>query len=165
MKIHIIGCSGSGKTTLARALSEKYQIPRFDLDDVYWDRNSSGYGVKTDEQTREKELNEILKNPDRIVEGVYYAWCEKCFETADTIYLLKIPRRVCVKRIWKRYKRRKRGEEGGKISSHASVRALVKWTKKFQKTNLPEIEAVLEKYAEKTVVLYGKKDVEKIING
>ena len=31
MKIHIIGCSGSGKTYLANALSEKYNIPHFDL--------------------------------------------------------------------------------------------------------------------------------------
>lgn len=43
MKIHIIGCSGSGKTYL---LSEKYNIPHYDLDDIQWDNNSDGYGVK-----------------------------------------------------------------------------------------------------------------------
>lgn len=42
MKIHIIGCSGSGKTYL---LSEKYNIPHYDLDDIQWDNNSDGYGV------------------------------------------------------------------------------------------------------------------------
>lgn len=45
MKIHIIGCSGSGKTYLAKALSEKYNIPHYDLDDIQWDNNSDGYGV------------------------------------------------------------------------------------------------------------------------
>ena len=34
MKIHIIGCSGSGKTYLAKSLSEKYNVPHFDLDDI-----------------------------------------------------------------------------------------------------------------------------------
>lgn len=42
MKIHIIGCSGSGKTYLAKALSEKYTIPHFDLDDIQWDNNAAG---------------------------------------------------------------------------------------------------------------------------
>ena len=37
MKIHIIGCSGSGKTYLANALSKKYNISHFDLDDIQWD--------------------------------------------------------------------------------------------------------------------------------
>ena len=34
MKIHIIGCSGSGKTYLANALSKKYNISHFDLDEM-----------------------------------------------------------------------------------------------------------------------------------
>ena len=46
MKIHIIGCSGSGKTYLAKALSNKYDIPHFDLDDVQWDNRADSYGVK-----------------------------------------------------------------------------------------------------------------------
>ena len=44
MKIHIIGCSGSGKTYLANALSKKYNISHFDLDDIQWDNNAKGYG-------------------------------------------------------------------------------------------------------------------------
>ena len=44
MKIHIIGCSGSGKTYLANALSKKYNISHFDLDDIQWDNNAKEYG-------------------------------------------------------------------------------------------------------------------------
>ena len=44
MKIHIIGCSDSGKTYLANALSKKYNISHFDLDDIQWDNNAKGYG-------------------------------------------------------------------------------------------------------------------------
>ena len=46
MKIHIIGCSGSGKTYLANALSKKYNISHFDLDDIQWDNNAKEYGKK-----------------------------------------------------------------------------------------------------------------------
>ena len=46
MKIHIIGCSGSGKTYLANALSKKYHISHFDLDDIQWNNNAKEYGEK-----------------------------------------------------------------------------------------------------------------------
>lgn len=52
MKMHIIGCSGSGKTYLAKALSEKYKNPHFDLDNIQWDNNSGGYGVKMPAEKR-----------------------------------------------------------------------------------------------------------------
>lgn len=49
MKIHIIGCSGSGKTYLANALSKKYNISHFDLDDKWAmldRRTNSSYGSR-----------------------------------------------------------------------------------------------------------------------
>ena len=52
MKIHIIGCSGSGKTYLANALSKKYNISHFDLDDIQWDNNAKEYAK------RERLMNE-----------------------------------------------------------------------------------------------------------
>ena len=58
MKIHIIGCSGSDKTYLAKALSEKYNVPHFDLDDIQWNNNADGYGVKMPIEKRTSLLNE-----------------------------------------------------------------------------------------------------------
>ena len=53
MKIHIIGCSGSGKTYLANALSKKYNISHFDLDDIQWDNNAKIWQKRTlDERKR-----------------------------------------------------------------------------------------------------------------
>lgn len=75
MKIHIIGCSGSGKTYLANALSKKYSISHFDLDDIQWDNNAKEYGKKRTLDERKALLQEILYNNDEwIIEGVYYAW-------------------------------------------------------------------------------------------
>ena len=91
LKIHIIGGSGSGKTYLAKALSAEYGIPRHDLDDLQWD-NARGYGSKRPREERRQLLDEILKEPDWIIEGVYYTWCRQCFEDADRIYLLSVPR-------------------------------------------------------------------------
>lgn len=73
MKIHIVGCSGSGKTYFAKALSKKYNIPHFDLDDIQWDNTADSYGVKMTIEKRNALLQEMLSNDDWIIEGVYYA--------------------------------------------------------------------------------------------
>lgn len=78
MKIHIIGCSGSGKTYLANALSKKYNISHFDLDNIQWDNNAKEYGKKRTLDERKASLQEILYNNDEwIIEGVYYALYKK----------------------------------------------------------------------------------------
>lgn len=64
MKIHIIGCSGSGKTYLANALSKKYTIPHFDLDDIQWDNNAKEYDNKVIWLSRKKDVEEIIKAAD-----------------------------------------------------------------------------------------------------
>ena len=77
MKIHIIGCSGRGKTYLAKKLSNKYNIPHYDLDDIYWDNSSQEYGIKTSAEKRDKLLQNILEKDDWIIEGIYYKWLEQ----------------------------------------------------------------------------------------
>ena len=165
MKIHIIGCSGSGKTYLAGALSEKYNIPHFDLDDIQWDNNADGYGVKMPVEKRTALLNDILKNDSWIIEGVYYAWVGKCFEDADQIYVLDIPKRVYKYRIIKRTIKRKLGLEKGKRETLKSVYNLLKWTDTFKNKNMVEIRKILTKYPSKTVWLKSKRDVENILKG
>lgn len=161
MKIHIIGCSGSGKTYLAKALSGKYNIPHYDLDDIQWDNTADCYGVKMPVEKRTELLNDILKNDSWITEGVYYAWVEKCFEDADKIYVLDIPKRVYKYRIIKRTIKRKLGLEKGKIETLKSVYNLLKWTDTFKNKNMVEIKKILSAYPEKTVWLHSSKDVQK----
>ena len=164
MKIHIIGCSGSGKTYLAKALSEKYNTPHFDLDDIQWDNNAGGYGVKMPLEKRTELLNDILKNESWIIEGVYYAWVGKCFEDADKIYVLDMPKRVYKYRIIKRTIKRKLGLEKGKRETLKSVYNLLKWTDTFQNKNMVEIKKILSADPEKTVWLHNSKEVQKVIN-
>ena len=164
MKIHIIGCSGSGKTYLAKALSDKYNMPHFDLDDIQWDNSADGYGVKMPIEKRAELLNNILKNDNWIIEGVYYAWVGKCFEDADKIYVLDVPKRVYTYRIIKRALKRKLGFEKGKKETLKSVYNLLKWTNVFQNKNMVEIKEILNRYSDKTVWINNSKDVQKIVN-
>jgi adenylate kinase family enzyme len=161
MKIHIIGCSGSGKTYLAKALSEKYNIPHYDLDDIQWDNNSDGYGVKMPIGKRTELLNDILKNDSWIIEGVYYAWVDDCFRYADKVYVLDMPKRIYTYRIIKRTIKRKLGFEKGKKETLKSVYNLLKWTNTFQSKSMVEIKKIPSAYPEKTVWLHSSKDVQK----
>ncbi|MBE6738915.1 MAG: DNA topology modulation protein FlaR [Ruminococcaceae bacterium] len=165
MKIHIIGCSGSGKTYLAKALSEKYNITHFDLDDIQWDNTADGYGVKMPIEKRTELLNKILENDSWIIEGVYYAWVGDCFRDADKIYVLDISKRVYTYRIIKRAIKRKLGLEKGKKETLKSVYNLLKWTDTFQNKSMPEIRKILAEYPSKTVWLRNKRDVANILKG
>ena len=159
MKIHIIGCSGSGKTYLAKQLSEKLDIPRFDLDYIQWDNSIGGYGIKMPLEKRDRLLCDILQNDNWIIEGVYYSWVEKSFEDADRIYVLDMPKYLYKFRIIKRSLKRKLGFEKGKKETLKSVVDLIKWTDTFQDKNMPEIQKILEKYSDKVVWLKSKEDV------
>ena len=151
MKIHIIGGPGSGKTFLAEKLSKQLGIPHYDLDDLQWDNASNDYGKKRDPQERAAMLDKILKEDDWTIEGVYYAWCGKCFEDADKIYLLNVPRRTYRYRIIRRFIRRKLGVEKGKKETLKSLSALLKWADKFQRENLVEIKKILKNYPDKVI--------------
>ena len=164
MKIHIIGCSGSGKTYLANALSKKYNISHFDLDDIQWDNNAKEYGKKRTLDERKALLQEILYNNDEwIIEGVYYAWVHQCFDEADKIYVLDMPGYLYKSRIIMRSIKRKLGIQKGKRETLKSVYNLLKWTETFQNKNLKEIRSILDRYDDKVIWLSRKKDVEKII--
>lgn len=163
MKIHIIGCSGSGKTYLANALSEKYNIPHFDLDDIQWDNTAREYGKKRPLDKRKALLQEVLSNDAWIIEGVYYSWVQQSFDEADKIYVLDMPRYLYKSRIMIRSVKRKLGILKGKKETLKSVWNLLKWTETFQNKNMKEIKRILDRYGDKVIWLSSKKDVEKII--
>ena len=163
MKIHIIGCSGSGKTYLAKALSKKYNIPHFDLDDIQWDNESNGYGKKMPVEKRNCLLQQILANNSWIIEGVYYAWVLESFEKADIIYVLDIPKYIYKYRIIIRFLKRKLGIEKGKKETLKSLYNLLKWTDSFQNRNLKEIKEIFQKYENKVIWLSSVREIVRII--
>ena len=163
MKIHIIGCSGMGKTYLAKKLSNKYNIPHYDLDNIYWDNSSEKYGIKTEIEKRDKLLQNILEKDALIVEGIYYKWLEQSFKDADIIYILDLPKYIYKFRIIKRFIKRKLKLEISKKETLKSLLDLLKWTDKFQNEDMKEIIKILEKYKEKVHFIKSKKEIKEIL--
>ena len=163
MKIRIIGCSGSGKTYFAKKLSEKYNIPNFDLDDIQWDNSQNSYGVKMPVEKRDQMLYDILQQSNWIIDGVYYAWVQKSFEEADMIYVLDMPKYLYKFRIIKRFIKRKIGLEKGKKETLKSIYNLLKWTDTFQNTNMKEIIGILETHKDKVVIIKKKAEIDRIL--
>ena len=152
VKIHIIGGPGCGKSYLADKLSKQLGIPHYDLDELQWDRRAETYGVKRDPGERDALLEEILRRDDWIIEGVYYAWCARCFEEADRIYVLSVPRALYRRRILRRFLRRKLGLEKGKKETLRSLAALLKWADKYQREDMSRIREILAHYPGKVTL-------------
>lgn len=163
MKIYIIGCSGTGKTYLAKKLSNKYNIPHYDLDNIYWDNSSQKYGIKTEIEKRDKLLQDILEEDSWIIEGIYYKWLEQSFKDADIIYVLDLSKYIYKFRIIKRFIKRKLRLEAGKKETLKSLLNLLKWTDKFQNENMKEIIKIFEKYKEKVHFIKNKNEIKKIL--
>ncbi|MDC7955139.1 AAA family ATPase [Fusobacterium simiae] len=163
MKIHIIGCSGTGKTFFAKKLSEKYNIPHYDLDDIYWDNSSQEYGIKTSVEKRDKLLQKILEKNNWIIEGIYYKWLEQSFKNANIIYILDLPKYIYKFRIIKRFIKRKLKLETGKKETLKSLLDLLRWTDKFKSENMKEIIKIIERYKEKVYFIKNKNDLQKIL--
>ena len=152
MKIHIIGCSGTGKTYLAERLSNKYNIPHYDLDNIYWDNSFQKYGIKIEIEKRDKLLQDILEEDSWIIEGIYYKWLEQSFKNADIIYILDLPKYIYKFRIIKRFIKRKLKLETSKKETLKSLLELLKWTDKFQNENMKEIIKILENIKKKSIL-------------
>lgn len=163
MKIHIIGVSGSGKTYLADTLCTILNIPRYDLDDIFWSNNSNGYGVKSDKNERTQKLNAILRQDNWIIEGVYYAWLQPSFDDANAIVILDIPLKICRRRVVFRFIKKKLGFEKGKHETIDSLKKLLKWMSKYIMEDLPLIKELLRPFNDKVIIIKNNEDFQKLL--
>ncbi|MDD6795857.1 MAG: DNA topology modulation protein FlaR [Clostridiaceae bacterium] len=160
MKIHIIGGSGTGKSYIANKISEKYNIPHTDLDDIFWDNSSDSYGTKAPLDERLKKLNKILdENDNWVIEGVYYEWLKDSFNAADLIFVLDISPITFNRRIVLRFIKRKLGIQKGKKETFNSLKNLLKWTNNYSKYELPKILNFLKPYNEKVILIDNGKEI------
>lgn len=163
IRIHIIGGSGSGKSYISEQISNKFNIPHFDLDNIFWDNNAVEYGVKTPEAERDNKLKKIVEQPSWIIEGVYFKWVELSFEMADKIFVLNTPLSMQEERIWSRYEKRKLGEvSSAKKETLQTVKDLINWNKNYNLNYIPNFIRDNE-YKSKIIQLESSEDIFKYL--
>jgi adenylate kinase family enzyme len=85
-RVYVCGGPGAGKTTFAGQLSERTGLPIHHLDDIA--RVGGGRGPETTDSERAAAVDEILKEPAWIVEGVHLGWTQPLIEAADRVVWL-----------------------------------------------------------------------------
>jgi len=100
MKICVCGSPWSGKSTLTNKLSKKHNIDVYHLDELFIDDN---WNKKTIEERTAIQKEILDSNTDRIIDWNYWDTMRDRIDVCDIIYILNIPRLVCIYRIIKRY--------------------------------------------------------------
>lgn len=164
-RIHIIGGAGSGKTYLAEILSKRFNIPHYDLDELFWENSKASFNKKRVAQERDAMLVTIVHKESWVIEGVYYGWLEASFINADLIILLRIRPLIRQIRIIRRFIGRKTTVTPlKKKETFKSLLDLIKWNHTFDKRQMPEIMELIAAYSNKCVIIYNKSELRQFLS-
>lgn len=162
MKLDIIGSVASGKSTLAREISEKYQIPFYEKDNIVWNRTPDGDKKRTPEE-RDRIFKEIIEGDNWIVEGSPRKCLRESFAYCDYIILLDISTCTRLFRVLRRWIRQKTGKE--KYNTKPTIKFLyynIKWVFEFN-AERKKITELLSKYGIKYITFHNSEQAMKFI--
>lgn len=167
LRIAVIGYSGSGKSTLADALGKRYKMPVLHLDSVHF---LPGWQEREDTEKRQIVAGFMRENNDWVIDGNYRRLLyDERTEQADMIVELLFNRFVCLRRVWKRYRKYKgkTRPDMGEGCPEKLDREFVTWVLKDGRTKNKKrhYKAVRERYSEKTVVLKNQRDIDSFLRG
>jgi adenylate kinase family enzyme len=145
-RIHILGGPGSGKSWIAAKLAARLGVPAHDLDDLFWERAASRYGVRADPAERDRRLTAIVAGDGWIIEGVYYQWLAPSFAAADCIVALTPPIWLRHGRVLRRFISRKLGRAPSKRESLADLWRLLRWSHGYDANQLVRARQLLAQH-------------------
>lgn len=160
MKILILGPSACGKTTLAKKIENKYNIPRIEIDDIVLQYE--------EDYERQKALDIFLENNtewiiDDLGRSLYY----KCWDEADIILFIDIPKSIVKFRQIKRYILRKLHiQKNNKDNNLKTLCFGLKMDNNYYKEVMPKKKKKLEEYPDKVFYINKakQKDLDYIFN-
>ncbi|MBL4644297.1 MAG: hypothetical protein JKX80_00335 [Candidatus Pacebacteria bacterium] len=166
MKITIIGSSGGGKSMLARKISDGFDIPRIEIDRVWFKHGGHKYLNSCDSEKKEIvstkiriELEEFLsKNQSWVIEGTYSEIQLFIAAQADTVVLIK---RTLLMRILSHIVRVVKGKdrhhEVTKVQDLLFIKTIIK---RWKKGEDDKIKKLSKQHKEKLVILRNFKEID-----
>lgn len=158
-KILILGIVASGKTTLAKEISQKINIPWYELDTIVHHETPHGRNKRTsDEQIT--VIQDIDRHGAWIFEGTDRASYRCLWDMADTIIFLDTPLWKRKTRIVLRFIKQNLGIEKSHYTSDIRMlKMMYKWTRDFERER-KEFEKRLHPYHQKLIILTDTKKLE-----
>ena len=150
-KVIVIGCPGSGKTTFARKLHRKTGLPLYYLDAI-WHKPDKTHVSREEYDAR---LGEILALDAWIIDGNYSRTLERRMAECDTVFLFDLPVEVCLAGVISRIGKNR--EEMPWIETELDPE-FEQQIRDFPSKELPTVYALVEKYSEKTVVVFKSRE-------
>lgn len=141
-RMYIIGTMASGKTTLAKKISQRLNIPHYDLDEIFWKRK---YDLKRSDKECRKLLEKLAKRKEWIIEGVFSKWVEPGMKRSQLIVWLDLKFATLAWRLIIRKLGRKSGQFKEKWSD--TLRML---KQNFQYVNMEHLAKKQDNWAYKT---------------
>lgn len=94
-RVLVVGCAGAGKSSFARRLAGATGLPLVHLDQHYW---RSGW-VEPEKEDWQAQVEALAAEPRWIMDGNYGGSLDIRFRRADAVFVLDMPRRLCLWRV------------------------------------------------------------------
>lgn len=163
MKILIFGIPGSGKTYISHKLSQKLDLPIFHIDKHFFTKD----WIEREKSHFLMDVQSVLKTDQWIIDGNGMRTLEMRFKEADIAIYCKLPRLLCLFRIFYRWlttlgKTKPDGPEG---AANSVTWRLIKYLWRYPHRYKEQIKALKEKYPHvKFLEVHSTKELNQILN-
>jgi hypothetical protein len=107
-RISVVGATGSGKSVLAGRLAERWGLPLYELDTLFWD--GQGYPRPADEFA--EVVSDLTQRESWVVDGHYRMVRERIWRRSEMIVWLNYPLWVVGIRLLRRYAHKRHAANG-----------------------------------------------------
>lgn len=166
MKVSIIGHNGSGKTSLSTQIANKLDLPRLELDRLWFIHGGAAATTKTQKDTThertETAVEHFLDTHDSwVIDGIYGGVQKQISTLADQIIFIdiRLPRRLYnhLTRWWRNTDRH------NELTRYQDFMFLLDMLRKTRKYG-PRIAAILQSHPQKVTVLSSYEEVESYLS-